>query len=49
MLRYGIVGRIIRSSGSGQVPDELKAGLETFKDFFEKNLDTILSEEVINE
>gem|GEM_PF-1688770 len=24
MLRYGIVGRIIRSSGSGQVPDELK-------------------------
>jgi hypothetical protein len=24
MLRYGIVGKIIRSSGSGQVPDELK-------------------------
>lgn len=49
MLRYGIVGRIIRSSGSGQVPDELKAWLETFRDFFEKNLDMILSEEVINE
>jgi hypothetical protein len=49
MLRYGIVGKIIRTSGNGQVPDELKAGLETFKDFFEQNLDTILTEPVINE
>lgn len=49
MLRYGIVGKIIRNSGNGQVPDELRGWLEAFKDFFENNLNTILSEKVINE
>ena len=47
ILRYEIVGKIIRNSGNGQVPDELKTWLETFKNFFENNIDDILTEDVI--
>ena len=49
MLRYSIVGKIIKSSGNGQVPDELKEWLEAFNNFFEKNIDLILTKDVINE
>ncbi|MEI6425778.1 MAG: hypothetical protein WCO66_00325 [Candidatus Absconditabacteria bacterium] len=48
ILWYGIVGKIIKNSGTGQVPDELKKGIGAFKEFFENNIDSILTEEVIS-
>ena len=47
MLWYTIVWTIIRNSGSGWIPSELRAGLESFKSFFESNMDAILDPNMI--
>lgn len=47
MLWYAIVWTIVASSGSGGIPSELKAWLESFRDFFESNMNEILDPDMI--
>lgn len=47
ILRYTIVGTIVKNSWRGWVPPELRSWLEWFKDFFRNNLDTILKHRMV--
>lgn len=47
ILRYMIVGNVVKNSGNGQAPNELINGLEAFKEFFKSNLNSILQPHII--
>ncbi len=51
IIHYSIVGEILNvlAPGETQVPDELMGALGAWKNFFIKNIDTVLSNNIVND
>ncbi len=47
ILYYSIVGQVCSSFNRFYLPDEFRGALEAWKDFFKANLDTILTQDIV--